>query len=366
MTKYFFILGRNPELSKAELYSYLEARSIKSNLIFQDENILVLEFEKDIILNIQEFGGLLKLGKIQFEGNINEFEKFLEKNELIEKDKFTYSILGNGEEGYLIQKFKEEKRKAIIRHGRKGIKMQGGRDIVLIPNAEVEFFFHEDKKITYFGIVEQDYSYEEIKKRDMQKPVRRESLAISPRLAKILINLSQVKEKGLLLDPFCGVGGILQEGIIKNIRVFGSDIDTKAIENAKRNFKWIEQEFKIKGEYQFQQGDSRNLKNLQCDGIATEPQLGEVIREKLPQERAQFFIQKFQAEIIPILQRLRQIKKSNAKIAITFPVIKGISPNLDEIEKKTDLKVYKLRDIKFPIKESRPDQFVSREIVVLL
>jgi hypothetical protein len=37
----------------------------------------------------------------------------------------------------------------------------------------------------------------------MQKPIRREELAISPRLAKILINLSGAKKNNLLLDPFC-------------------------------------------------------------------------------------------------------------------------------------------------------------------
>ena len=368
MVKYFFILGRNPELSKAELYFYLEARKIQFEEIVQEETILILNFKEETKFDIQDFGGILKIGKIEFEGDLEEFEKFIKKNELVEKDKFTYSIIGNGEEGYLTQKFKDERRKAVIRHGRKGIKMEGGRDITIIPNAEFEFFFHEPKsyKKILFGLVKQDYSYKEIKKRDMQKPIRRQELAISPRLAKILINLSQVHKKELLLDPFCGVGGILQEAILKNIRVFGSDLDKNAIEDAKKNFKWIEQEFKIKGEYEFHVGDSRALKNLQADGIATEPQLGEIINEKLSGEKAQFFINQFEDSIIPVLQRLKQIKKSNAKIAITFPVIKNISPNLNFITQKTGLRIYNLKNIYFPIKESRQDQFVSREIVVFI
>lgn len=363
--KYFFVVGRNPALSKAELYSYLEARQIKFHEIFTEENFLVVEIEKDIQFNIQDFGGIIKLGKVEKEGKIEEIEEYIKKEDIVPSDKFTYSILGNGEEGLLIQKFKDERRKAVIRHGRKAMKMESG-DLLFIPNAEFELLFHspQNSTIFYFGIVQQDYSYEEVKTRDMKKPVRREELAISPRLAKIIINLSQVKEGDLLADPFCGVGGILQEAIIRKIHCYGSDMDKKAIESAKKNMQWIEKNFKIKGNYELVAGDSKFMKNIQCDGIATEPSLAENMKWKMPKEQIKECIYNFEKFMVTILTRMRQIKKPGAKIAITFPVISDVYPDIENICERTGLRIHQLPNTTFPIKESRQDQFVSREFVV--
>lgn len=365
MIKYFFILGRNPELSKAELYSYLEARQEKFSEVFAEENFLVIELDKDIVFSIQDFGGIIKLGKIAKEGEIKEIEKYLEKEELIPSDKFTYSVIGNGEEGILIQKFKDERKKAVIRHGKKGIKMENG-EILFLPNAEFEIFFHapEDSKIFYLGIAEQDYSYEDVKIRDMKKPVRREELAISPRLAKILINLSQVKKGELLLDPFCGVGGILQEAVIMGIECYGIDMDKKAVESARKNMQWMEKTYKIRSSCKLEVGDAKFMKNIQCDGIATEPSLAEHMKWKMPEEKIREFMFNFEKFMIAILIRMRQIKKSGAKIAITLPIISNVSPNIDEICRRTGLRVHQLPNVNFPVKESRKDQFVSREFVV--
>lgn len=48
--------------------------------------------------------------------------------------------------------------------------------------------------------------------------------SMSPKLARCMVNLSRVKEGQLVLDPFCGTGGILIEAGIIGCRVVGSDI----------------------------------------------------------------------------------------------------------------------------------------------
>ncbi|MDO5860453.1 TIGR01177 family methyltransferase [Methanobrevibacter sp.] len=48
--------------------------------------------------------------------------------------------------------------------------------------------------------------------------------SMSPKLARCMVNLSRVKEGQLLLDPFCGTGGILIEAGIIGCKVVGSDI----------------------------------------------------------------------------------------------------------------------------------------------
>ena len=48
--------------------------------------------------------------------------------------------------------------------------------------------------------------------------------SMSPKLARCMVNLARVKEGDLVLDPFCGTGGILIEAGIIGCKVVGSDI----------------------------------------------------------------------------------------------------------------------------------------------
>ena len=48
--------------------------------------------------------------------------------------------------------------------------------------------------------------------------------SMNPKLARCMVNLSRIKEGELLLDPFCGTGGILIEAGLIGCKVVGSDI----------------------------------------------------------------------------------------------------------------------------------------------
>ena len=361
--EYFFVFGRNPALSYAELVAYMKSRDIVFKNVFFERNFLIAEFEKDPNIDIQEFGGVIKMGRVQFKGDMANFRIFLEEDELIESDKFTFSVLGHSMEEMLSAKFKREKRKAMLKRGRKQLSLQND-ETILIPNADIEFFSYEIEDKIYFGKVEQDYSYSEIKERDMKKPIRRESLAISPRLAKILVNLSQVKEGGLLLDPFCGVGGILQEALIKKINCYGLDKDLDAIESARKNLKWMEQRYELQASYKLVNADSRKAPNIKIDGVATEPDLGELVRDKPSDRKAQEILKGFETLFIAVLKRIAEIKKPGAKIATTMPFIRKHSVDLNKICEKTGLKLSKLEGVEFPIKEYRDEQFIGRELII--
>ncbi|VVB79388.1 tRNA (guanine(10)-N2)-dimethyltransferase [uncultured archaeon] len=365
--EYFFILGRNPQLSYAELQCYFESRGIKFDVMAFERNYLLLSFEKEIKVDIQEFGGVVKVGKILYRGNDNNFGKFLE-NYIMEIDKFSFCVTGSSDseelEEALMEKFKHERIKAQVRHGRNKMLLQKG-EYVLMPNADVEFFFYKIQAELFFGRVEQDYSYTEVKERDMHKPFRRESLAISPRLSKILVNITQVKPGQLLLDPFCGVAGIIQEALLKGVNCYGIDKDKDAIESAKKNLKWLSQNYKLEANYTLLNADSKNAPNIRVDGVATEPALGEIVRRKLRDNEAKEFIERFERMIVPVLKRIVQIKKPGARIAITLPYIREHSVNIAKVCQMTGLKKIEIPGVESPIKEVREGQFIAREIVVL-
>lgn len=357
--KTFFILGRNPELSRAEVLEFLKARNRTHKEILFEENLLIIETNEGEKWDIQEFGGIMRLGKIIFEGTEEKFLEYAGQNELIPADKFSYKIFGDGDAQILKEKFKKGKKKGILKHGRKQIKFQDGTSQG-ISKADFNIFYHKRNDTTYFGIATQEYDNTEIKKRDMNKPARRESLAISPRLSKILINLSRVKPEDLMLDPFCGIGGILQEALLKKINVYGIDKDKKAIIGAEQNLKWLKKNYKIGNKYTLENKDTRKAPDLQFSAIATETPLGKVLRKKPTDNEAKQIIQNFEGYIIPILKKLKLVKKDSAKIAITFPVVKNLHVDAQKIANKCQMKLY----LK-PILESREDQFISRDILIL-
>jgi tRNA G10 N-methylase Trm11 len=381
MKKVFFILGRNPELSRTEILEFLKARNREHKEIFFEQNLLILETNEDEKFNIQEFGGTIHLGKILQEGNEEQIENYINKTEIIPSDKFSYTIFGNQDPQILKNKFKQQKKKAMIKHGGKQIKFQSGEKQEL-PKADFQIFFHKHKDTTkstnpkeveasrnlgvlgketvYLGIANQTYDNTNVKKRDMQKPIRRESLAISPRLSKILINLSGAKPHDKLLDPFCGIGGILQEALIKKINVYGIDKDKQATIDAEKNLKWLTSEYNIQNKYKIENEDAKKTPDLQFSAIATETPLGKLLRKKPNDNEAKQIILNFEAYMIPILKKLKKVKKPSAKIAITFPVIRSLHTDVHKIAEKTGLKIYIN-----PINESRPDQFISRDILVL-
>ena len=357
--KTFFILGRNPELSRAEILEFLKARNRTHQEILFENNILIIETNEGEKFNIQEFGGTIHLGSIIFEGSNEKLEEYLNENELVPSDKFSYAIHGKFEAQILKEKFKKERKKATQKQGQKLITFQNGKTRQN-PKADFQIFLHQKEDMVYLGLATQTYDPKDVKKRDMQKPIRREALAISPRLSKILINLSGAKPHDKLLDPFCGIGGILQEALIKKINVYGIDKEAQATKDAKTNLTWLTSQYEIKTKYTIENLDSRKAPDLQFNAIATETPLGKLLTKKPSDNQAKQLIQNFEAYMVPILTRLKKIKKPSAKIAITFPVIKNLHVNSKKITEKSGLKIYIQ-----PISESRDDQFISRDILVL-
>ena len=356
MIQQYFVLGRNPKLSRQEIISYLNARSQKFKEIFFEENYILIQLEKEIDIN--QLGGTIKSGIIESSGTEETVENFILADEIIPKDKFSYGVFGNVDPEPIKQKFKSEKRKTTLRHGNKKIRFQENKTTNL-PKADHYLILHQNKDNLYFGKINQEYNSKETEYRDMKKPERREHLAISPRLAKILINLSQVKENDTLLDPFCGIGGIMQEALIKNINAYGSDIDKHAIFYARKNLDWIQKRYQTKSLYTTKTQNAKSIPNKEFDGIATETPLGEVLKKQPNDQKAQQIIQNFERFIIPILKHLKRTKKKNGKIAITFPKIRKFAVDYDQITKETNLRIHVN-----PIEESRPNQNISRDIVV--
>ncbi len=132
------------------------------------------------------------------------------------------------------------------------------------PKTKIEFFIKEKKVFAGLFLEEVDKSY--MKRRAHLRP-RLHPTSLHPKLAKACINLSGLK-KGVILDPFCGSGGILIEAGLMGFKIIGYDIDEEQVNRARINLS----HYKI-NKYKVEMRDALELtkKNiLEADAIITD------------------------------------------------------------------------------------------------
>ncbi len=364
--KYLFVLGRNIELSVEEIKSFFEKEGINFKIISKFSNGILIETERILRGIIDKLGGVISIGEVLSTGSFEKISESLDNKPLynVRGNKLNYVVFNfNGKEFdrvafYLKNRFRREGLKATEKKPTGRISLQNGEEVSKVSSSLIDeqYFVFEDN----FGRIIEETDYEKIEKRDMGKPVRRSELSISPRLAKILINLSQVKQGEILLDPFCGVGTILQEALLQNINAIGVDKNKKAIDCAELNLKWFnfpEKNYKLINE------DSSKFKIPEVNGVATEPELGELQKRMPSEKRAKEITEEFENLMIGVLKNLK--KNVHGRIVFTAPLIqaekKRISCDFNKIAFQSGLRIVK----GFPINEFRENSIVGRSVVVM-
>jgi tRNA (guanine10-N2)-dimethyltransferase len=93
--------------------------------------------------------------------------------------------------------------------------------------------------------------------------------AMQAKLARCMVNLAKPKTGDLVLDPFCGTGGILIEAAFIGCRVLGLDVQRRMAKGTRKNFAHftVEPEGVIVG-------DARSLPVKKINCLVTDPPYG--------------------------------------------------------------------------------------------
>ena len=111
------------------------------------------------------------------------------------------------------------------------------------PKTEIILFFLKGK--VYCGLLAKKIDYDFDLRKAHKRPFPHPS-SLHPKVARALVNLSEIKEGEILLDPFCGTGGFLIEAGLMNIKSIGYDINKIMIKGCKDNLEYFKiQNFKI-------------------------------------------------------------------------------------------------------------------------
>ncbi|MEM2118651.1 MAG: DNA methyltransferase [Candidatus Bathyarchaeia archaeon] len=367
-TDYVFILGKNWKLSLAELVSYLDARNYCYKVSKVATSFSVIEnlrlLDKSII---EDLGGTIKIGKIiaqiplealehtflqktkkcqrELEAELanvhvsgEKFKKGLEKNVFgislyIANPRFTHCakkmhrFMGS----FFKKRLKSEGIKANF------LGFPTNRTWPQLTHVEVikkrlieksfELMFCVDKEQAFVAETIAVHNPFEFQKRDVQRPVQRKIFSIPPRLAKIMVNLAQCKPGKVLLDPFCGVGTILQEALLLKAHVVGVDINPWCVKAASTNLEWLVKGYGLKdAAFKVFVGDARKLSHYidmhHVDCIVTEPNLGPALRHFPTKSFAEKLVSKLKPLYSDFLEEAQKVLKRDSRLVIVTPYVR--------------------------------------------
>src|SRR3989344_9306867 len=232
--QYVFILGHNPKLSAAEILAVLP----QAKVIKETGSFLVLENEPiDAVAVLARLGGTIKIGEI-IANQISKKVTIEKLKQIKQENKLNFGIsYYDTKPDNLGMEIKKELKAAGVSCRLVTSKDKALSSVIVSKNKCAEFLVLSNR---YLGQTLAVQEFEEYSKRDYGRPVRDMlSGSMPPKLAKIMINLGQVLAGATILDPFCGSGTVVQEGLLLGYRMVGSDISEKAVRDSKQNLEWL-------------------------------------------------------------------------------------------------------------------------------
>lgn len=237
---YLFELGRNNELSRAEIEQVFLSQKISYTLLAQEKQNLFLETTKNIdatkIMNI--LGGTIKISE-----QVNESatsDTICEYLNTTQNDgKIQFSISGNNAKEIALSA-----KKLLKAEGRSVRYIEAKNTATILHNNLIEK--NGDLTLSRQGlfVTRAIQAIEEWGERDFGRPGRdNRSGMLPPKLARILINLTGTTNDQTILDPFCGSGTVINEAMALGFKnIFGSDLSEKAIDDTKKNIDWMKEQ----------------------------------------------------------------------------------------------------------------------------
>ncbi len=215
-------------------------------------------------------------------------------------------------------------------------------------------------------------------KRDFGRPYKDPRKTLSPRTARLLVNLASRRGTRTLLDPFCGLGTVLNEALVCKISVIGIDRDQSLVTKAKSNLQWLRSEYGIGGEVNTNlfAYDARRISRARMprvDAIASEPILLPVLEKNPAVDMAKQLMEKVKDAYVRALHEMATVLfNKNDRIALTTPSLvdaSGKQRPLDLVAEASDfgLKPYSgnlkisPKQMSYPLRiESQKRKIVNR------
>ena len=376
----------------------------KSIVIFESQQELGTEF-------LNELGGTVVLARRVTDKNVslNEVPQIL-ANELskAKKGKVTFSLRTSGVPPKTVRDLYRASKQRLKSAGRPsryvGTEKKAAQSVVLHENDLIDgkqgceiVVLRDEEGDLWIGRTVGAQDVNAYTKRDVEKPVRDKSVGLlPPKLAQILLNLGlwatlyQGKAKKpakkwklstvSVFDPFCGTGVIPLECLLRRWDVLASDISQKAVNDCTKNIEWIRKEEGIAkkdaNSTVWKHDATKKFEVKQKpDVVVTETTLGPNLHKKPTLKEVQKMCTENEAVQKAFLQNASE-NLPGVPLVCTFPVwlhskgkthLMKIWKVVEELGYEAVLPPETLRyENEQTLLYRRPDQFVGREVVILV
>ncbi len=396
---YAFVLGNNQALSLAEILSVLKREGFVFVVLSITTKTLVIKTEKELpdpAKFIDRLGGTIKIARLfsRIE-NGNIMKPILDFASDTTKDgKFIFGVSFYGEK---TKNLGFEIKKELKKAGVASRFVQGKEEALSAPEIAhnkilekgADFVIIRSQEGLYLGKTVAIQDYESYSHRDYDRPRRNaKSGMLPPKVAQMMLNLAS-SDKGVFYDPFCGNGTILQEAILLNLKIIGSDLSRDRVFDTIKNLEWLEKEYGVKTEPKkiVFQLDAPEIKRVSLptnpEVIVTETYLGLPLLTLPPEEVIKRNFRDLSRLYIDFLRNLRKELPEIKEIIMAIPFYKGTKKNyfvevIDEIKNigynvsapfESDVFSFGspagYNEVRCTILYSRKYQIVGREILVL-
>ncbi len=367
--KYLAVLGRQPEISIAELEMTGFCTDIDR---LGGTQKLAIKIDKKPL----EFLGDLPEGKITL--GVSDYSKNASKKTA------TVEAL--------------KLKKILVRHGR-SVRVVENKEAVLSTATSLHngLSGKNERKIELIKVDNDWYrvigvqDIDAYAKRDQARPARDAKVGmLPPKLAQILINFcGPLPKNARILDPFCGTGVVLQEALLMGYQVYGTDINEKMIEYTEKNLNWLFFERATlapvvtglaaqaprwsqcsrNNQFQISQGDATSFQwDQPIDAVACEGYLGKPMSQipsdiKLKEQK-----QECKSIIMGFLKNLSNQIKVDTPVTIAVPAWlreNGEYERLDIIDEIENMGYNVNNKSREGLLYHRDDQIVARDIIIL-
>jgi tRNA G10 N-methylase Trm11 len=350
---------------------------------------------------MSRIGGSYKIAKVLG----NDLVESLERIELPVEPKFYWTISGYGCRSEAIAEAQENLRMLLKKSDLGKSKFLQGEALnpsnntrhttemkaasiysrILSPNLDVkgiDFVLQGslDSNRVIYAQTTKVMDIEGFNQRDFKRPNQNPAITLSPRLARLLINLTTTKLSKSLLDPFCGVGTILAEALLCDYAVVGVDKDERILEKAKMNLKWLVEFYgknpaRILKLFPYDAISISKAKLGKVDSVVTEPILLPTFKDNPSPARTDEMLGNVRRTYEKTIQQIPSVlSRPGSRIALVSPIIVDAAGGkksfaLDEAASAAGFTPYRgrgsVRAIEYPLAiESSKKRIVQRAINV--
>jgi tRNA (guanine10-N2)-dimethyltransferase len=393
---FFFILGRETELSVAEIAACLADR-IDPNIEPRRHGqalVLTADATIDPARLMHRLGGTVKFGRIMLTSTLDQLKTTLakgifESGLLTLADKVAFGISVYGDKNPLDNRaivrlgmeIKKELRQAdyagrFVNQSESALSSVSVTKNKLIAEGGEIVLIVADQTVL-IGRTEAVQDFELYSHRDYGRPGRDMIQGmLPPKLAQMMINLAQGSTEETLLDPFCGSGTVLQEACLLGFqKLIGSDTNSKAIQATRQNIDWLLEQIPNQSTHiQIENYDATKLSESitpkSIGTIVTEPYLGPI---RPPRNLES--IKKIRDELTDLyaltLTQFQKVLRPDGRVAMIVPCW-FVGQTIIQINLVPVMRKLGFQPISFPSWSDknpflyhRPGQLVGREIFVL-